>query len=539
MKETENLYEPLPEPFAAITSSESEISVQEAPRKSAMPVRMSVASPATRYSTKTANKIPSETEIITSSISLQEKLAKNSKNRSKSVFQTMGQMARKTKVFFHEAVTGEPVFTDEDWDEDLAREAAIEKIKKKKMKEFRKSIARQSMMSPEINKNKEALIENFSKAPLRLTSEDYNAIEQQVENICGNIREEREEEEIERYEDALLRKSQKKPNRFSLALKTIMGGSEAVLQEEMERRSTIALLQQKFKSKTSLQSSRPYMYKGIYAESIPDSMMDIEANKRSSSKSILKSHHAHFAEQSAPEDEHRKFRKSVFPQQAHVEVSEEEQTESETSQSTQSQVYSTGQDTTKPVVDLEDINELSSLADDVSEISRSSKISSVSIISLPAPTPKKRKKHSSARESQTGKLKEIQTQTSTLQLMNEEKIKSSQRKVDRQKPPKEVCTQTSYTVCLSNEEILKKIQESEEFDKHMQRKLSNFRMQNGGPKFEWSKISLERPPDMNGSQDIETWFSGTLNTTLPPVEELITEFKQQSLVGKIKMRMNE
>ena len=86
---------------------------------------------------------PGQLDIITSNISFQEKMQEREEKerRNKSVF---ASALRKTKVWVQEAVTGEPVFSDEDWEENLARETALEKVKKKKDKEFRRSMIRKS-----------------------------------------------------------------------------------------------------------------------------------------------------------------------------------------------------------------------------------------------------------------------------------------------------------------------------------------------------------------------------------------------------------
>merc|ERR1711915_678082 len=114
-------------------------------QKISIPVRMSLQT--------SSKNDKNTTEIITSNISLQEALARKSKKKQ-SVF---GNAMRKTKVFLQEAVTGEPVFTDSDWDEEIVREQEIEKMKKKANKKFRQSIIRKSQADPDLMRDAGAL----------------------------------------------------------------------------------------------------------------------------------------------------------------------------------------------------------------------------------------------------------------------------------------------------------------------------------------------------------------------------------------------
>jgi len=185
------------------------------PRKSTAPQRMTVSN---------------GLDVITSNISFQEKMheREEKEKRNKSVF---ASALRKTKVWVQEAVTGEPVFSDEDWEENLARETALEKIKRKKDKEFRREMVRKSMALG-IDRHETAdLIHLNENKPLRLTADEVALVEAETQRLVEISREEREEEEEERRESKAIEKAHKMPNRFSLALKTVMFGTESAVNE--------------------------------------------------------------------------------------------------------------------------------------------------------------------------------------------------------------------------------------------------------------------------------------------------------------------
>ena len=201
------------------------------PRKSMAPKRMTVAA---------------GLDVITSNLSFQEKMQEREEKekRNKSVFQNV---LRKTKVWVQEAVTGEPVFSDEDWEENLARETALEKIKKKKDKEFKRSIVRKSVALGLDKSETDDMLRNIENRPLRLTAEEIAMVEAETQRLVEISREEREEEEEERRISKAIEKKNKLPNRFSLALKTVVFGADKV-SEDLSKHP-------RFASKTSVHES--------------------------------------------------------------------------------------------------------------------------------------------------------------------------------------------------------------------------------------------------------------------------------------------
>merc|ERR1712159_170027 len=201
------------------------------PRKSMAPKRMTVAA---------------GLDVVTSNLPFQEKMQEREEKekRNKSVFQNV---LRKTKVWVQEAVTGEPVFSDEDWEENLARETALEKIKKKKDKEFRRSIVRKSVALGLDKSETDDMIRNIENRPLRLTAEEIAMVEAETQRLVEISREEREEEEEERRVSKAIEKQNKLPNRFSLALKTVVFGADKV-SEDLSKHP-------RFASKTSVHES--------------------------------------------------------------------------------------------------------------------------------------------------------------------------------------------------------------------------------------------------------------------------------------------
>lgn len=169
-------------------------------------------------------------DIITSNISFQEKMheREEKEKRNKSVF---ANAIRKTKVWVQEAVTGEPVFSDEDWEENLARETALEKVKKKKDKEFARDMIRKSTaLGLDRHETHDMIMMNEQK-PLRLTAVEAAMVEAETQRLVKISREERDEEEEYRRESRAVEKANKMPNRFSLALKTVIFGSSAAAED--------------------------------------------------------------------------------------------------------------------------------------------------------------------------------------------------------------------------------------------------------------------------------------------------------------------
>jgi len=169
-------------------------------------------------------------DIITSNISFQEKMheREEKEKRNKSVF---ANAMRKTKIWVQEAVTGEPVFSDEDWEENLARETALEKVKKKKDKEFRRSMIRKSTALGLDRHETDDMIQMNEQKPLRLTAEEVAMVEEETQRLIEISREERDEEEDYRRESRAVEKANKMPNRFSMALKTVIFGTNAAAED--------------------------------------------------------------------------------------------------------------------------------------------------------------------------------------------------------------------------------------------------------------------------------------------------------------------
>merc|ERR1719219_162905 len=241
------------------TSSDDD-DYQAGPRKSTAPGRVSMAPGG---------------EVITSNMSLQEKMAEKQEKKARQ--STFGKAMRKTKVWLQEAVTGEAVFSDEDWEEDLAREAALDKMKKKKVKNFRRDMIRKSQAIGMDRRETEDIIAQYAEKPLRLTAEEADAVEQETQRLLEESRDEREEEEAVRRETKAIEKANKLPNRFSLAFNALVKGSEKTGEDIIKHTHFV-------ESVMSIKTSEP----------------------------------------------HIKFRKSIFPTQAMVETeSEDEEEESD------------------------------------------------------------------------------------------------------------------------------------------------------------------------------------------------------------------
>lgn len=192
-------------------------SFDEGPRRSMVPehVRLTV----NKYKETKNDSV----DIITSSLSLQERLRQKELKKAKQT--SLGRAIRKTTTWIKEAINAEPEYTSTDWDEDLLREQAIQNLKKKKVREFKESLARQSTVNPEMAKNKKQMLLAYQEAPLRLTVQDHKHIQKVVAIAKEGLHEDMEAEAQERRETKAAEKAAKPINRFSLAFTVLTQGS--------------------------------------------------------------------------------------------------------------------------------------------------------------------------------------------------------------------------------------------------------------------------------------------------------------------------
>lgn len=211
-------------------SSISETSSEESelkPRKSQFPERISI----------TNSRSGSNIQLITSNISLQDKLQKSKKKNKKTAF-------RKTVVWFKEAFSGNPEYSNSDWEEENVREQAVRKLKRKKLKEFKQNLKRQSRMFPDLAKDEEQLIATFENQPIRITTADALFLKKEIENTMENVYEENEEKRITKMAE----KDAKPKGRLSMAFSILTKGKKAIEEQEDRQRKSIAFLQQVQKS---------------------------------------------------------------------------------------------------------------------------------------------------------------------------------------------------------------------------------------------------------------------------------------------------
>lgn len=181
--------------MSSISESSSEESERQ-PRKSQFPERISI----------TNSRSGSNVQLITSNISLQEKLIKSKQKARKTAF-------RKTVVWFKEAFTGNPEYSNSDWEEENVREQAVKKLKRKKIKEFKQNLKRQSRMFPDLAKDEEQLIATFESQPIRITTADALFLKKEIENTMEGVREDNEERRITQMAE----KDAKPKGRLSMA----------------------------------------------------------------------------------------------------------------------------------------------------------------------------------------------------------------------------------------------------------------------------------------------------------------------------------
>jgi len=167
-------------------------------------------------------------DVITSHHELQVKMDKRAQKQNQS---TLGKALKKTKIWVKEAITGEAVFSDDDWEENLAREAALEKMKKKKVKGFKRDMIRKSQAIGIHADEVQDIIQAFESKPLRLSAHEAALVEAETQRLLDESREARDEEDQVRQLEREIAQAQKLPSRLSLAVKALTQGTKKTTNE--------------------------------------------------------------------------------------------------------------------------------------------------------------------------------------------------------------------------------------------------------------------------------------------------------------------
>merc|ERR1711981_1231556 len=106
-----------------------------------------------------------------------------------------------------------PVFSDEDWDEKIAREAAYEQLKHEKVEQFAVELNRRSKIvgqGYQVDGGNQAIIDAYANQEFHFTAEEVRQAEHEAMALMEQSREEQAEEEMIRRETRAVEKTKNK-----------------------------------------------------------------------------------------------------------------------------------------------------------------------------------------------------------------------------------------------------------------------------------------------------------------------------------------